>query len=632
VQVDYRLRTLGEILDDGTRLLLRDLGPLYFLSTLFATPWLAMLLWCLTEPTSAWTWLLGFAAAGLMFMGGLGPGACQELLRQRAADRRPGAWDCIRGALARAPVHMALRILWLVPLLAIAIVTKTVSSMASYRWPWEAQAAVGLLLILVFALPVLLLLLRGLTGHAQAAEGLTRLGETFRASAQEVRRQSGKAWGLLLALVCIFLLLILNLFALTLVGIMLAESLGGQDLAYATRLMSLGDSVFFTVMLVLAYLLLAPYIEIVRHLYHVDARTRYEGLDLWYRVRRQFPVAAASKSVAVVAGLLAGLLALAAGPCQAADELPANYVAVRDLRGEVNRVRAARSGGGTEAEAKKLMAQARIAIIAGAPAFVEGWFREDLRNFELRDEAGAREVLGILEGRLAVLEDALRPAAKLPDEATVRRLADSGRDAKPREKPPPPPPPPPPDDPPEVRDPPRVRARDASSGGGVSMPWEALAITLGVVAGIVLILGLIAYLRNREKKPKKEEEKTATAAADQALADELEQMLNVPLPPNPWSQADELARQGRLRDAVRMLYLLVLTNLHQQNCIRYERTKTNGEYAGQLRRRPELQMPFRSLTSVFERKWYGLYPCESPEYQDCRGIADQIRTEARAHG
>src|SRR5262249_53499350 len=36
--------------------------------------------------------------------------------------------------------------------------------------------------------------------------------------------------------------------------------------------------------------LLAPYYEALHFLFYMDARTRYEGVDLWYRIEQDFPV------------------------------------------------------------------------------------------------------------------------------------------------------------------------------------------------------------------------------------------------------------------------------------------------------------------------------------------------------
>jgi Domain of unknown function (DUF4129) len=69
--------------------------------------------------------------------------------------------------------------------------------------------------------------------------------------------------------------------------------------------------------------------------------------------------------------------------------------------------------------------------------------------------------------------------------------------------------------------------------------------------------------------------------------------------------------------------------LHQARLIRYERTRTNGEYADQLRRRLALHRPFLGLTGVFEVKWYGERTCQAQDYQVCRELAEELRVESR---
>ena len=97
-----------------------------------------------------------------------------------------------------------------------------------------------------------------------------------------------------------------------------------------------------------------------------------------------------------------------------------------------------------------------------------------------------------------------------------------------------------------------------------------------------------------------------------------------------WQQADDLARQGQFLEAVRRLYLGVLALLHRANLIRYERTRTNGEYVRQLRLAAEaptsLHAPFRRLTMLFDDKWYGERDCAGQDFNACRALAEEIRS------
>ena len=45
----------------------------------------------------------------------------------------------------------------------------------------------------------------------------------------------------------------------------------------------------------------------------------------------------------------------------------------------------------------------------------------------------------------------------------------------------------------------------------------------------------------------------------------------------------------------------------------------------QLRGKPRLQQPFRGLTGIFERKWYGERSCQQDDYVGCRGLAEELR-------
>ena len=96
-----------------------------------------------------------------------------------------------------------------------------------------------------------------------------------------------------------------------------------------------------------------------------------------------------------------------------------------------------------------------------------------------------------------------------------------------------------------------------------------------------------------------------------------------------WHRADELARAGRFLEALRTLYLGLLALLHQSHLIRYERTRTNGEYADQLRSQTHLHPLFVDVTSIFELKWYGERACAGPEYATCRDIVTRLESGSR---
>jgi len=61
------------------------------------------------------------------------------------------------------------------------------------------------------------------------------------------------------------------------------------------------------------------------------------------------------------------------------------------------------------------------------------------------------------------------------------------------------------------------------------------------------------------------------------------------------------------RQAVRFLYLKTLRLLNERGLIRYQQESTNQEYWQQLRASPQ-GAPFRDLTMIYEKVWYGEFP------------------------
>ena len=132
----------------------------------------------------------------------------------------------------------------------------------------------------------------------------------------------------------------------------------------------------------------------------------------------------------------------------------------------------------------------------------------------------------------------------------------------------------------------------------------------------VVVLGLFLLTdRRKQSRPKPVEQKTGQTVPS------LETILTRPdeySVTGLWREADDLARAGKAREAVRTLYLAVLALLHRSSLIRFERTRTNGEYVRQLRSKELLHAPFAGMTNLFEVKWYSESACEPDDYATCR--------------
>lgn len=615
--MDIRPRTTGEILDDAWRLALADAPLLLALSGLFLAPAYLVLLFLLTQapPAAALPpFVLPALLALLLPLTGVGSGACQAVFRRRAEGQTVTLPGCLAEALRRGLDHSAVR--------AVVLVF-------------------GLLGDLFLLLPGLGLWIATATAHPVLAADKARWLPALGAACQEGQRQPGKWAAVVLSRLALLLLAVVNLHGFLQVGVWVGDHLAGLDLALADFVLGLGNPVYDVCLFLLAWLLLAPYAEASNYLLHVDARARYEGLDLWYRVRRLFP--AGAKSAAATALALAALF-LTATPAAAAD---GRRAAVRQARASLQQitgeVKAADPYPGGDRWAERLEDVAEKLDEYGSRQRGRfRWFEEAIPAFRKANRAGALRVLGDLDRRLSLVEECLAAPEPAPGGGVtkdqLRALLPDGDDDLPKRETKPEPKP---KEQPKARDEdPPVRRADpareaparpprpapASSPGGTglgSTEWLLLAVA---VTAVIL---LAVFLNRRERKAT-----SAKAEAAKPVAKELslESLLSQPARAhdNLWQQADDLARAGKSLEAVRTLYLAVLMLLHRSGLIRCAPMRTNGEYVRQVRSKDEVYRPFRGLTGLFEVKWYGERACQPADYDTCRRLAESVREGVKA--
>jgi Domain of unknown function (DUF4129) len=613
--IELRPRNTGEILDDAWRLFRTDGVALLLLSGLFQVPAFCALLWLLAHPLAA-TYserlLLPLLTAALLALTGVGSGACQELLRRRAENQRMVLSSCLAAALRRGLGHITAR-------------------------------AVGLVGILL-GLP--LLVMPGFTLWTAAATVHTALAYSKTGSlsqvrlGREVRFNPARSAVVVLTRIPIFAFALVNLVILVQAAVWGAGNLGGFNVALLGVEFSWHNWVFLVAGGLFCWMVLTPYFEASNFLLHLDTRVREEGLDLHYRVERVFPLAPGrtagqeAKRLGASAVILALLLIM---PGQADAEAPRDTV--RTVRTQVGRIRdevkAADPYPGSGRWVGRLGELTRQLEELGASRF--RWVRKELDNFGQRGQPGAVEILTDLEQRLQVVEESLTPSSEPagPGRDEVKGLLrprdEKGKPAqkqpvKPRET---------------EKKPEKPADKDQNDNGdknGVSVRRGDGMIGPGggggisplfwpIVGGLflaVLVVALVLWFRNRERPAPKVPGAPAPAQA-------------APPPPAPheqppaalFRQAEELARAGRFKDAMRSLYHAVLSLLHRQHMLRYETTRTNGEYIRQVRLAPaappELHDLFARLTSLFDFLWYGDQNCASTDYSSCRELAEKIR-------
>lgn len=641
--VEIRPRTTGELLDDAWRLALADYPWLALLNGLFLVPFFCVALLLLTRPApEGWAArpLLPALAALLLPLTGLGSGACQELFRLRAEGKPVAPALCLGGALRRGLEHAAARSV--TGALAVTCGTLLLALEAQEEPGLTGLLLLGLLAAAAVSLPLWVVLA---PLHAVLATGRGRPGAGWGQLGREAFFAPGKAAAVTLGRLPLLLLTCLNLVLLVAAGLWVAGNLAGFDVAYLKVQLSASDPVYTTALVLLAWLLLAPFFEASNFLLHLDTRTRQEGLDLRFRVERVFAVARKSAAVLLAAGLA---LFAGAGRLSAAD---ASLDVVRSVRAGVERVRAEVEAaepwpGGKRwgPQLQELGRRLEHSGAGGARAF--RWYRDALEGFGERNREDAVRVLKQLQRRLSLLEESLALAPRGPGaggEGGQRLSPEEVKDllrrqaAAPERKRPAPEEKAPEDEGPKQ---PEVKHEDKDGGGGgrprpasgaISpapgggfgpVAWMMLA---GLVAAIVAV-ALALFLSSRRSGP-------AAPAPQKEAPHTTPEEVGPPLYEQPaaalWKQAEGLAREGRHLEAVRLLYLAVLSTLHHRHLLRCEPTRTNGEYVRQVRLAPEappgLHPVFEELTALFELKWYGERACDAADYDACRRLAEDAR-------
>lgn len=89
-------------------------------------------------------------------------------------------------------------------------------------------------------------------------------------------------------------------------------------------------------------------------------------------------------------------------------------------------------------------------------------------------------------------------------------------------------------------------------------------------------------------------------------------------PENLFSEAENLAREGDLRGAIRKGYVALLFELSERNVIGLAKHKTNRDYLRDVKKRRELHKNMDGLTLNYERHWYGFESADASDWEDFR--------------
>jgi hypothetical protein len=612
--LDVRPRSTGEILDDAWRLYYANAPQLLFLHGVFAVPAFSCLLLALTLPPSRGGegLLLAILAACAVPLTGIGSGACQEWLQRRSERRSVQVRECLAAALRHGLYHAAAR---------------------------AATVSAFLLGTACLIMPGLALWIASATVHVLLTRSKERPLANLRELGREVKFEPVKAAIIVLSRLPLLLLAYVNVHLLVVIGVWVGDNLFGFDLALLAVVLSWTNPAYDTALVLGCWLLLAPYFETSNFLLHLDTRTRQEGLDLLFRVQRAFPLPG-RQMVGILATSVLGWLATSASAQATETTLEAVQAArqgIEAITAEIQEANPYPGGGRWEPRLKGLAQRLERSGRGDARRFA--WFAAPLEEFGQHTRTDALLVLSGLQRRLVLLEETLTLPRQEPpgtgraeppatpeeikqhvrprrgddsEEATNGNRRDQGRDEAQRMEVPR-------DNPVE---PEGQQAGNGRKGPGILAPAPAeaglSAVVWWVLGGLLLaVLVAAAVLLFRQRR-------ASARAKPQVQTLPLEEKAEAqPLRPHEqpasawWREADDLARQGRHLEALRAVYLAVLSLLHRHQLIRFETTRTNGEYVEQVRlaaRAPrELAEPFEHLTELFEVKWYGDRSCAAEE-------------------
>lgn len=496
--------------------------------------------------------------------------ACHHIERQLLDVAEPRLWPSVRAALARAPSLVVTATVVAVVNVSLAVFTAGVGFLF-----FGAQAA-------AYAATM-----RG-EGSALGILGTTsRLLGPARHTAPWVR---------MCGLTQLLLALNLQLFVSLL--LYLGQSVLGFEVGFAQRFTAPDNGLWLTTVATVTFALFEPVRAATATLLLIDGRVRLEGLDLTTAVAG-LPRRRPTRGVTLgVTALLLMLLWPGTATASALRDRASDLLETCDEPGPLDLDVLDDVPGGQEATLSRFVSrfEQRVYDDDDCTGVYDG-LREGLRLVREDTRLTPADARSAREAARAILaRPEFRPVAS-PDAPEVEEAqGPSGfskwwdefwarlwrwlqkRDSTPREAPTP-----------------------VAPGGEMLGANVVMLVVTGLLVGTLLFLLLRGLGRKRAQEATPDVE---GAAAEEALVDD--PMSALARPPEGWaSLADQLAAQGQFRDAIRHLYLALLSRLHRAGAIDYDSTLSNWEYLAAFKGPGEWKPPFRELTLRFDFVWYG---------------------------
>ncbi len=416
------------------------------------------------------------------------------------------------------------------------------------------------------------------------------------------------------------LVLAVNLHLTAQLLLTLGNNLFGFDVTFVERFASLDNPTWLATIAAVTFALFEPVRAATSTLMLIDGRVRQEGLDLIAQVE-QLPARKKPRGVS-----LAVLLALGfAFPARADSALlqrAARLTDHCDMRVDLKPLEGNHVLSDEQSSLSRLLARVERRAYEGEDCEgAEADLREGLRLYaELQAEPTttdpqltAKQILSRPEFQTTpeVSDDANPADPEAPDEPgwlakLFKALWEWLSKQSPRERN---------DDP--------VKVEPSSSP-------EMAGANAVMIGAIVLVAGVLLFILIRSFKRKKTEQ-TEFDESGGLTEQRLDQdtMSAISRPPETWAGlADELAARGEYRDAIRHLYLALLSRLHRDGVIDYDPTLSNWEYLFAFKGSSALKAAFKELTSRFDFAWYGNLGVDALAYAMFRKVAEPLLVSA----
>ncbi len=151
---------------------------------------------------------------------------------------------------------------------------------------------------------------------------------------------------------------------------------------------------------------------------------------------------------------------------------------------------------------------------------------------------------------------------------------------------------------------------DGAFDGLQSLSFGFQMLLYAAVFGFIafLIYRFAPFLARKFRRGEKEDKGERIILGEKLAANEDAQSL--------FSEAEEMARQGNLRGAIRKGYIALLCELSDRKIIGLAQHKTNRDYLRDVRKKRELHQNMNGLTNSFERHWYGFDDANETDWNE----------------